>query len=179
MTKEKIIELFDTEKYKEVYDFTNPYTKNDILDYEILYFLKSKLVLDYFKIKDKKEIKKLLFYYFYLVWKVEFENNYSFYFKKDLLKLNFKNLEKELEWLKDFKKYFELWKNDVFLNKIIDETTNYNEKNIRQWAIKVNNIIEFFIEFTKECSELYTFSWEHFPLFKWLINELSNVKLYK
>jgi hypothetical protein len=67
MTEKDIVTLFDDEKYKEVYDITNPYTKNNIMDYEILYFLKSKLVLDNFKIKDKKEIKKLLFYYFYLL----------------------------------------------------------------------------------------------------------------
>ena len=174
MNKQEIIELFDNEKYKEVYDLTNPYKKEKVLDYEILYFIKSKLVLDAFKIKDKEEIKKLFFYYFYLVWEIKFENSYSFSFKKDLLKLEFKNLEKQIKWLGDFKQYFELWKNKVFLNKVIDITVDYNERNIRQWAVKVNNIIDFFIEFTKECSELYAFSWEHFPLFKWLINEISN-----
>lgn len=173
MNKQEIIELFDNEKYKEVYDLTNPYKKEKVLDYEILYFIKSKLVLDAFKIKDKEEIKKLFFYYFYLVWEIKFENSYSFSFKKDLLKLEFKNLEKQIKWLGDFKQYFELWKNKVFLNKVIDITVDYNERNIRQWAVKVNNIIDFFIEFTKECSELYAFSWEHFPLFKWLINEIN------
>ncbi len=177
MTKNKIIELFDNEKYKEVYKLTNPYNKDIILDYEILYFLKSKLVLDDFKINNSNEIKKILFYYFYLLWKIKFENNYSFYFKKELLKLDFNNLEKDLNSLKDFKQYFELWKNKVFLNKIIDKTLkNNNKMEFRQWSKEVYNIIDFFIEFTKECSELYAFSWEHFPLFKWLINELSDEK---
>ena len=176
MNKNKIIELFDNEKYKEVYTLTNPYSKANILAYEILYFLKSKLVLYDFKIKDKEEIKRILFYYFYLVWKVEFDNWYYFSFKKDLLNLNFKNLENDIKWLKNFKQYFELWKNEVFLNKIIDVTIDNKQENYRQWAIEVNNIIDFFIEFTKECSELYAFVWEHFPLFKWLINELSNEK---
>ena len=176
MNKNKIIELFDNEKYKEVYTLTNPYKKEDILDYEILYFLKSKLVLNDFKIKDKEEIKRILFYYFYLVWKVEFDNWYYFSFKKDLLKLNFNDLENDIKWLKNFKQYFELWKNEVFLNKIIDITIDNKIKDYRQWAVEVSNIIDFFIEFTKECSELYVFVWEHFSLFKWLINELSNEK---
>ncbi len=174
MNKQKIIELFDQEKYKEVYDLTNPYKKENIKDYELLYFLKSKVVLDDFNIEDKDEIKKIFFYYFYLVWEVKFENNYSIIFKKDLLKLNFKNLEKQIKWLDNFKQYFNLWKNEVFLNKVIDVTVNYDKIEIREWAIKVNNLIDFFIEFTKECSELYGFSGEHFPLFKWLINEISN-----
>lgn len=176
MNKNKIIELFDNEKYKEVYNLTNPYKKENILDYEILYFLKSKLVLNDFKIKDKNEIKKILFYYFYLTWKVEFENWYYFSFKNKLLKLDFNNLDEQVKFLKDFKNYFDLWKNKIFLNKIIDNTINIKNKNYREWVIIVENIIDFFIEFTKECSELYAFYWEHFPLFKWLINELSNEK---
>jgi hypothetical protein len=67
MNKNDIIKLFDEEKYKEVYNLTNPYKKNNVLDYEILYFLKSKLVLDNFKIEDLEEIKNIFFYYFYLV----------------------------------------------------------------------------------------------------------------
>lgn len=174
MNKQKIIELFDQEKYKEVYDLTNPYKKENIKDYELLYFLKSKVVLDDFNIEHKDEIKKIFFYYFYLVWEVKFESNYSILFKKDLIRLDFKDLDNQIKWLKNFKQYFDLWKNEVFLNKIIDVTVNYDKIEIREWAVKVNNIIDFFIEFTKECSELYAFSGEHFPLFKWLINEISN-----
>ena len=174
MNKNKIIELFENEQYKEVYNLTNPYKKKDILDYEILYFLKSKLVLDDFKIIDKNEIKKLLFYYFYLAWKVSFENNYKFIFRKKLLKLSFYNLENNIKSLQNFKQYFDLWKNKIFLNKVIDITVSWNNKNYRQWAIKVNNIIDFFINFIHECSELYNFSWEHFPLFKWVINKLMD-----
>jgi len=61
------MELFDDEKYEEIVILTNPYKKNIILDFEILYYLKSKLALDNFKIKDSLEVKKILFYYFYLV----------------------------------------------------------------------------------------------------------------
>jgi len=152
----QIMELFDDEKYEEIVILTNPYKKNIILDFEILYYLKSKLALDNFKIKDSLEVKKILFYYFYLVWNVKFENNYSFSFNKKLLKLNFNNLEKEIKWLNNFKQYFSLWRNEIFLNKV----TN------------TNTIIDFFIKFTYECSELYAFSGEDLPLFKWLINEL-------
>lgn len=171
MTKNKIIDLFDYENYSEVYDLTNPYKKDIILDYEILYFLKSKLALDKFKIKDKKEIKKLFFYYFYLVWKVEFDNNYYFSFNNSI-KISFKEFEKEILKLNDFKNYFYLWKNEIFLNKIVDTTILKDWLNYREWAFEVNNIIDFFIVFTYECSELYAFSWNELPLFKWLINEL-------
>jgi hypothetical protein len=63
----KLIQLFDNEKYKEVINLTSPYKKENILDFEILYYLKSILALNNFEIESKKEIKKLLFYYFYLV----------------------------------------------------------------------------------------------------------------
>lgn len=171
MSKQYIVELFDNEKYSEVISLTNPYNKTEFKDYEILYYLKAILVLDDFKIKNKDEIKKLLFYYFYLSWKVEFENNYIFYFKGNLY-LNFLNLERDISELSDFKQYFDLWKNEIFLNKIIDKSIKQDKNNFREWAVEIDNIIDFFMNFTHECSELYAFSWENFPLFKWLINEL-------
>lgn len=174
MSKIRIIDLFDNEQYEEVYDLTNPYNKNILNDYEILYFLKTKLALDDFQIKDKNEIKKLLFYYFYIVGSVEFENKYSFSFNKELLKISFKNLEKNIEWLSDFKQYFDLGKNEIFLNKIIDKSLKNNNWKYKKWSKEVNNIVDFFILFTYECSELYAFKWEHFPLFKWLINKLED-----
>ena len=176
MNKNEIIQLFDEEEYREVFNVTNPYKKEKILASEILYFLKSKIVLDGFQIKDKKEIKKIFFYYFYLVWEVKFENNYIFYFKKELLNLDINNLNERIIWLNNFKQYFNIWKNEVFLNKIIDRTVLKEGLNYGEWALKVDNIIDFFINFTYECSELYVFSWVHFPLFKWLINELVNEK---
>lgn len=176
MEKNEILEMFDYEKYNEVMDITNPYNLEFINDYEILYYLKSKLVLDNFKINDKNEIKKLLFYYFYLLWAVEFENDYNFSFKKDLLNISFNNFEDETSWLSNFKQYFDLWKNEIFLNKIVDSTSSNKLSDYRDWAFEVDNLIDFFIYFTHECSELYAFSWEHFPLFKWLINELIDEK---
>jgi hypothetical protein len=115
------------------------------------------LALNNFEIESKKEIKKLLFYYFYLVWKIEFENNYYFSFRKEILKIDFKNLDQNFDLWKNHKQYFDLWKNEHFINN----------------KIKKLNIIDFFINFTYECSELYAFKWEHFPLFKWLINKLK------
>ncbi len=68
MNKEKIIELFDNENYQIILD--NIDINNSIFDYEVLYYLKSKLALNDFKIYDIYEIKKIVFYYFYLVWSV-------------------------------------------------------------------------------------------------------------
>jgi hypothetical protein len=81
-----------------------------------------------------------------------------------------------MKLLNNFKQYFNLWKNEVFLNKIIDTTSFIQWYNYKQWARKVWNIVDFFINFTYECSDLYAFSGEHFPLFKWLINKLINEK---
>lgn len=172
MNKEEIIELFDNENYQIILD--NIDINNSIFDYEVLYYLKSKLALNDFKIYDIYEIKKIVFYYFYLVWSVDFENNYSFTFNKNLLILDFKNLDNEIIKINNFKKYFNLWKNEIFLNKIKDNSIKDIIISYSEDAVEVNNIIDFFIYFTHECSELYAFSWEHFPLFKWLINELAN-----
>ena len=173
MTEKEIIALFDEEKYREVLDITDIYKNKYLKDFEVLYYLKSKLVLDDFEIKDLEETKKILFYYFYLVWKVDFSNDYSFCFKKDSLEIrDFSVLEKTIEGKSDFKNSFLLWKNEIFLNKIIDQSIQNDESKFKDWARKVNNLIDFFLVFTHECSELYSFSGEHFPLFKWLINEL-------
>jgi hypothetical protein len=135
--------------------------------------LKSKLVLDNFKIKDKKEIKKLLFYYFYLLWEVNF-TTYSFKFDKTKIYFSFNDFDNYLNKLTNFEIYFDFWKNVTFLNKIIDKTIETNYIIYKSWYLEVYNIVDFFIYFTHECSELYAFSWENFPLFKWLINELGD-----
>jgi len=176
MNEKNIIDLFDNENYKDIINITNPYNINNINSFELLYYLKSKLALDNFIIKDKEEVKKILFYYFYLVWEVKFENDYNFKFKKDELKINFSNLDKDILWLIDFKQYFILSKNIIFLDKIKDLSIENNSFYSREWAIEVDNIIDFCLYFTYECSELYSFSWEHFPLFKWLINNLLDEK---
>ncbi len=171
-TRSKIISLFEDELYDSVLEITNPYTNESYGDVEILYYIKSRIVADNFKIANKKEMKELLFYYFYLVWKVEFENNYSILFNKQQLKIHFWDLKENIYTLKDFSTYFDFWKNKHFLQSKLDKKT---------WATidpnsnyKGKNIIDFFLYQTHECSELYAFSWEHFPLFKWLINELTS-----
>lgn len=173
MNKNEIIDLFDDESYIEVLNLTNPYNKKEIKDFDVLYYLKSILALDNFVIKDKNEIKKLFFYYFYLKGSVDFDNNYSFSFK-DTFNLEFKSFNKDIEKIKGFENYFDLWKNTVFLNKIIDKSISNKNLIYNEWAKEVYNIVDFFIVFTHECSELYAFSWEELPLFKWLINELSD-----
>lgn len=122
----------------------------------ILYLLKSIISEDGFKIFSLSQCKKLLFYYFYLEEKVVFDNGY-------VLKINSQNYKLSLQNISDinidFEKFIEIcdfWKNKHFLENI--------HKN--------QNIIDYILDFVKQNSELYAFSWEHFPLFKWLINEL-------
>ena len=145
---------------------------NNHKNYEILYYIKSILVLNDFKVDNTKKIKELWFYYFYLVGRVEFTNNYALIFNKKILDIRFCDLESKVYKIKDFKQYFIFWNNHIFLNKIMDITSSEGIQKDHENLKKANNIIDFFFYFVHECSELYSFSWEHFPLFKWLINEI-------
>lgn len=166
------VDLYENEYYKKSFLNTLLSLKDWITEENLLYLIKNIITKDDFKVKNIEQIKKIVFYYFYKKWNVEFDNNYSFNFKKNTLKVNLKFFQEEREY-KDFKKYFNLWKNEVFLNKVIDTTIWQNINDFRQWAVWVDNIIDFFIYFLKENFELYSLSWEHFPLFKWLINEIT------
>lgn len=110
INKEKIVELFDNQEYQKVRELTNPFDKYGHADYEILFYIKSLVATDNFIIKNKKEMKKLFFYYFYLIWYIEFENNYSFSFNKDILEINFLDLEDKIYQLSNFKQYFSFMK---------------------------------------------------------------------
>lgn len=174
ITKKNIQDMFDNQMYEDVLEITNPYINEKINSFYLLYYLKSLLVLENFVVRDKKEIKKIFFYYFYLKSKVEFDNDYTFYFNKKKIFINFKNFEEDIKGIRNFKSLFILWKNKILLNRIVDLSIWENIKDFRKWAIEVDNILDFFMVFTKECSDLYIFSWEHYPLFKWLINKLNN-----
>jgi len=95
---------------------------------------------------------------------VSFTNGYSFSFQK-----NFSLRFSELLWGKyecnDFSQYFDFGENKIFLSNICDLTINTQDREERS----TKDIVEYFLFFSFECSELYSFSGEHFPLFKWLI----------
>ena len=171
--KNNIIDLFDQQKYSEVIALTNPYLEHNIGDFELLYYLKSILAFHDFKIEDREEIKKIFFYFFYMSWSVAFENWYTIFFKKDVLQIDFLHFDDNVKEYRNFSDFFDFWKNDIFLNKIVDTTRWIQLNDYREWAIEVDNIVDFFLNFVHECSELYAFKWEHFPLLKRLINELT------
>ena len=172
MILNKSIDYFETEDYKKSLLETLKSFKNWITDEKILYIIKNLVVFNNFEFENNKNIKLLLFYYFYIKWRVEFDNWYTFYFndKLDLDLIKLVNINKQ--GLSNFKQYFDFWKNDIFLNKIIDLTISNREIETDKKIIDVDNIVDYFFCFTKECSELYSFSWENFPLFKWLINDI-------
>lgn len=165
-------ELYDEQKYgKSLLECLRSF-KEGTTPEAIVFLIKNSISMDGFKIKDQGQIKKLTFYYFYLLWKVTFTNDYQFYFKKEILRVNLRFLLSH-EWESDFAHYFDLGKNVIFLNKIKDLTATWGPTEFRKWVIEVDDIIDFFIAFTHENLELYSLEWEHFPLFKWVINELS------
>ncbi|MDD3145130.1 MAG: hypothetical protein PHV23_03370 [Candidatus Gracilibacteria bacterium] len=166
------IDYFETEDYKKSLLETLKSFNDGITDEKLLYIIKNLVVFNNFEFENNKNIKLLLFYYFYLKGGVEFDNGYKFSFNNNLdLNLN-KLLNINNTQLSNFKQYFDFGKNEIFLNKIIDLTVLSREVNADKKIVDVDNIIDFFFCFTKECSELYSFSGEHFPLFKWLINDV-------
>lgn len=150
------IEMYDNQLYKSCHLQSLIDLKSNKDPDNFLYILKSIISQDWFKVFSHSQCKKLLFYYFYLQWKVEFENGYTLFidsqkYKLDLMNISAINI--------DFSKFIDIcdfWKNKHFLENIDND----------------KNIINYILEFIKENSELYAFSGENFPLFKWLINEL-------
>lgn len=154
--------LFDDWKYNDVLNLSNPYKKDIINSQDILYYLKAKLVLNDFDIFDEYEIKKLLFYYFYLEKDIIFDNWYKFSFK-DNLNISFLSFKEDIQNLSKFHQYFDLGKNKIFL---------LGKKWVNSY-IKIDNILDFFIQFLSDCAELYAFKWENQPLFKWIVRVLE------
>jgi len=172
MNLTEIKKLFDMEQYNLLIDSLNPFNSKEHKDYEILYYLKSKLVLNNFKMYDLNEIKMLFFYYFYLKTDIEFEN-FKFSFVKDKLNINLITYNDEINKYVcsiDDLSYFNLhWKKILNINNL-----KTNLSSIKNLAIKkFNNIEDIFFLLFSMYSQLYVLKWEQFPLFKWLIDRVN------
>lgn len=164
MLQKEIQKLYDNGDYVLLLDKVDI---NNVTPWDseiILLYLKSILALDDFMITDVSKIKKLCFMYFLEIWKVNFTNNYSFIIKKEEIDFRFNGDIDKKSNLWSYQDYFDLWSNEVFLNW----------HNIKEIFETYADMINFFIFFIWECSELYSFSWPDFPFFKWLFNELTD-----
>ena len=169
------ISYYDDQNYRQSFLMVLSSFTKESSPSNIVYLIKNIIAQDNFQVNSKEQLRKLVFYYFYTLWEVRFTNDYCIYFKKDILDMklfSFVTIE-ENEKYSNFQQYFDLWKNVVFLNKVIDTTIEKHLEWIKKNAIEVSTIIDFFIVILHENFELYTLEWEHFPLFKWLIWELS------
>ena len=168
----KIIELYDDAKYRESLLACLVSLKDGFTQTNCLYIIKNIITLDEFEVRSRDRIKKLLFYYWNLKGSVEFTNDYSFSMTDELnINLHFLLHHEEMD-ISDFQQYLELGENTIFLERIYDTSRWSAYDKTRRDAREANNIIDFYLFFCHECSELYSFSGPHFPLFKWLINEL-------
>lgn len=162
---------FDDEDYSQSFIETLKNLKVWVNENNILYLIKNLVIRNNFTVD--RNIKLLLFYYFYLQWEVVFENWYSLKILNQKLDVRLTSLLMvDKMRLTDLKQYFDFWKNDIFLNKIVDLTISKIPCNADRKIVWADNIVDFCMLFIKECSGLYAFSWEHFPLLKWLINEI-------
>ncbi len=175
MDLKQIKVLFDEEKYNLLVQELNPYNKTSHLSYEILYFLKSWLVLNNFTInKNIWEVKKLFLYYWYLEKKIIFEGA-SFSFKNSV-KISLFDYENDIKKLSSnsindyitFFNLFEKW-NDTILNPSITSSHKF-----AKMYYKVRNFEDFFYYLLYRYSQLYAFKWLHFAFFKWLTNQIAN-----
>lgn len=169
------VELYDQWSYKLSFRENLRSYKDWLTAEKLVYGIKNIITNDDFKIKNTDQVKKLTFYYFYLSGGASFTNGYSFSFNKEKLHVDI-NFFEEYEQLNlsDFQQYFHLWRNDIFLSKVVDTSIGQDISTFREGAKEVDNIIDFFTYFLHENLELYSLAWEHFPLFKWIINELMD-----
>ncbi len=174
MSVERIISLYEDAQYRDSFLETLKSFKFWINSNTLVYLIKNIITRDWFFVRDKKQLKLLILYYFYLLWEVSFTNDYKILFRKDKLHINMKFiLQLETLDLNNFKQFFDLGKNEVFLTRIIDTTLPESSLNQRNDVVRVWTLIDFFIVFLHENFELYSLEWEYFPLFKWLINEVQ------
>ncbi len=172
---DEIVTSYENQQYKKSLLSCLISLRNWFNEVNCLYIIKNTITLDGFSIKDQQNIKKLFFYYWFLKKQIKFENGYSFSFKN--IKVNINSLiysRDKYTW--DFRQYFEFGDNKIFLSKIYDKS--YDSPYNREWGKEVDNIIDFFLYFCRECSELYSFSGKNFPLFKWIISELCDEVSY-
>ncbi len=170
------VSLYDEEKFKlSLLQILSLFRWGEYKQSEcIMFIIKNIITLHDFQIQNKFLIKLLLVYYFFIEWKVKFTNDYSIRFSSKFLPKWLTWFEKYIrEHVKeDFQSFLILWKNTIFLNKIRDITLKESNIEYVERVKDVDNFIDFFLKIVHENSELYSFSWEHFPLLKWLINEL-------
>lgn len=149
--------IYDNQDYKKCLLNSLIHLKeSDSNSEDILYIIKSIISLDSFKIESIIQCKILLFYYFYTLWIIKFENWYTFVIHNDKYTLGLSDIINNKIDFDTFINICDFWKNKHFLSDLDTQ----------------ENIIDYILWFIKENSELYAFSWKHFPLFKWLINEL-------
>lgn len=166
------INLYEDGNYKLSYRETLRSFKS-ISEDSIVYLIKNIITKDGFQITDKKQMKLLVFYYFYLRWEVNFDNDYDFFICKESLNINLVNLKNiDNIWLVNFKQYFKFWRNEIFLNNIVDLSSGEGIESSNESLQKADNIIDFFLYFLHQNFELYSLKWKHFTLFKWIINEI-------
>jgi hypothetical protein len=140
---------------------------------KILYIIKNIITQSNFHVTSHKQMAFLVLYYFYYLWEVPFTNGYTIYFIKDHLALSLWNISSiNTLWFTNFRQYFDLWKNELFLNKIIDMTREDGVRYTHPEVERVYDFVQFFMVFLHENLELYSLDSEHFPLFKWLVNEI-------
>lgn len=149
------IKLYDQELYKESY-ITTLQSYNNISSEAILYTIKNIITIDSFKVSSISQLKKLLFFYFYKKWDIKFENGFIIYIDNKNYNISLNDISENKLLVSDYNNLINYWKNEIFL----------------KWLKQTDNLIDHLLLYVKENSELYAFEWEHFPLFKWLINEL-------
>ena len=153
----ELSEVYDNRDYKLSLLNSLKILKDSHTDHvSVLYIIKSIISLDGFKVRSISQCKILIFYYFYRLWKVEFEWWYTFIINNTKYSIGLNDIITNNINFDDFINICDFWKNEHFLENI-----DSNQK-----------IIDYILEFIKENSELYAFAWENFPLFKWIINEV-------
>lgn len=169
------LESYELENYSKSLLLILTNFSKELNEEKILMIIKNLVALNNFSIHNSDVIKKLVFWYFFLRWLVDFSNGYTLICKKEYLEVNFNFfMKKEYETLTNYSQFFDFGKNEIFLNKIVDTTiATYSDYDKATWKAEANTIFDFFILFLYENFELYSLEWEHFPLFKWLINELA------
>lgn len=169
------IEAYDVWKYKKSLMMTLVLFKHQISQETIVMVIKNIVAIHGFKVENPTYMKQLVFFYFYVCGSVDFTNGYSLKIHKEKITVNIDFFaKKKYEWYQDFQQYFDFWKNEIFLNRIVDSTVKtYTEADKNIWKLEAKTLFDFFILFLHENFELYSLEGEYFPLFKWLINELA------
>ena len=115
----ELSEIYDNNDYKKcllysLINLKNNWKSND----SIIYIIKSIISLDSFKVNSIHQCKILIFYYFYTLWKVEFEWGYSFVINNSQYKLWVNDIVNDNIQFEKFVDICNFWKNKHFLQDI-------------------------------------------------------------